>query len=320
VSELSVAVCACTYQRPDGLRAMLDGIAGQTFTITLKPALHVVIADNEGSDQARDICAEFQVRTRVPLTYVHEPQRGISYARNACLDHLPTDCDFFAFIDDDEVPAPDWLAQLLLAQHATNADVVQGRVVPTFDDGTPNWIARGDFFGRPRRSYDLELPEVEDLGETGYAGAGNALVRVAAVRQCSALRFDPDLAFSGGEDTLFFRTLRAQGYRIVFSSSAVVYEHVPPTRANFRYMCVERFRVANINALSEGKLSAQIAASRFASVRHGIWHIFMGFRRVFKTLLSKKRPKDRFAVGAFHAAYGLGIIAAAFGFKYQHYK
>ncbi len=83
----AICVCACTYQRPDGLGAMLDGLGRQTFADMARPALHVVIADNEGSDQARQVCAEFERRSGIALTYVHEPERGISFARNACLDH-----------------------------------------------------------------------------------------------------------------------------------------------------------------------------------------------------------------------------------------
>ena len=100
----SIAVCACTYKRPEGLRALLDGLGRQTFADMPRPALHIVIADNEGSKQARQICADFERQSGMTLTYVHEPERGISFARNACLDHIPPACDFFAFIDDDEIP------------------------------------------------------------------------------------------------------------------------------------------------------------------------------------------------------------------------
>jgi glycosyltransferase involved in cell wall biosynthesis len=145
---LSLAVCACTYRRPGGLRRLLDGLAAQTFNgfssgLGACPQLKIIIADNEGNAQVKDLCQTFQASSKTPVIYVHEPQQGISYARNACLDHLPTDCDFFALIDDDEVPEPDWLDQLLLAQSKTKADVVQGRVVPHFEEPVPRWIAEG---------------------------------------------------------------------------------------------------------------------------------------------------------------------------------
>ena len=66
------------------------------------------------------------------MRYVQEPRRGISYARNTCLDHVARDAEFFAMIDDDEVPELDWLEQLLCAQARAGADVVRGAVVPVF--------------------------------------------------------------------------------------------------------------------------------------------------------------------------------------------
>lgn len=318
--ELSLAVCACTYKRPEGLRALLAGIAALTFHDTTarlgtRPRLTVVIADNEGSEQVRAICADFGNRGTWPLTYVRETRRGISFVRNACLEHLPPECAFFAFIDDDEVPAPDWLDQLLRAQAATGADVVAGRVVPVFAEGAPGWIREGGFFGSPRRLYDLDVPERADLQELRYAATNNVLVRAPV-----HVRFDPAFALSGGEDTAFFLGLRESGARIVHARHAVVFDHVPAAKATFRYMFKERFRMANSDIFAHAAVSGSRPRNRLAEVSDGVGHLGLAARRWAKTLMSSKRSRDRFAVGAFHAAYGLGIIAAAFGFRYQHYK
>lgn len=212
---LSVAIAACTYRRPAGLQALLDGVAGLTFTQFQRNSgmplrVSIVIVDNEGNEEVRRICAKFSRAEEWHLTYVHEPQRGISYARNAVLNNLPAGCDFVAMLDDDEVPAPDWLDQLLLAQAATGADVVQGQVVPVFAPSTPQWIATSNFFGTPRRLYHIDFPRVINLQERVCAGTGNVLVRVKAIEDLR-LRFDPDLALSGGEDRLFFSRLRIMG-------------------------------------------------------------------------------------------------------------
>ena len=322
--ELAVAVCACTYKRPEGLRALLAGVAALTFHDTAArlgawPRLMVVIADNEGSEGARAICAGFHHPETMPIVYVHEPRRGIPFARNACLDHLPPNCDVFAFVDDDEVPAPDWLDQLLSAQAKTGADVVAGRVMPVFENGTPDWIAAGGFFGAPRRSYDLDMPRLDDLQELDRAATNNVLVRAVAV-QGAGLRFDTTgFALSGGSDTLFFRTLRERGCLIVFARRAVVYDHIPASRANLRYMVRERFRIANINTIIDAVVAGRQRPQADRAL-DGAKHLGLALRRIAKTAVSKKRSKDRYAVGVFQMAHGLGIIAAALGFRYQHYK
>ena len=48
-----VTVCACTYRRPEGLRALLDGLAAQRFGAISPPRIEAVIVDNEGNAAAR---------------------------------------------------------------------------------------------------------------------------------------------------------------------------------------------------------------------------------------------------------------------------
>lgn len=320
-----VAICACTYKRPEGLRKLLAGLAGQSFAGTeaaggRAPGMAVIIADNEGSEAARSICAAFSLkRPDIPLTYVHEEKRGISHARNACLDNLPSDCDFVAMLDDDEIPVHEWLGNLLLAQAATGADIVVGRVLPFFAKGTPRWIAEGGYFGMPRRSYELDLREMDDLSSLTWAGTRNVLIRAAVIRD-QALRFDPVHALSGGEDTAFFAQMRKNGCKIVYSKHGMAHEYYPPERATFGYLAAERFRMANVNTLLAVDAAGRAGGSRSSAVADGLSHLGSGFRRLLTTLLAGRWSKDRFATGAFRIAYGLGMIAGAFGYRYQHYK
>ena len=195
---------------------MLNGIARQTFSGVPRPDMHVVIADNEGSERARQVCDQFKREFGMPLTYIHEPRRGISFARNAYLDNLPVDFEFLASIDDDEVPDPDWLERLIEAQAATGADVVQGAVYPIFAEGAPAWLIEGNFFGRPRRDWSGTMQQFTEYQELNQAGTGNVLVQIASVVEIG-LRFRPEFALTGGEDTMFFRSLQAAGNRIVWA-------------------------------------------------------------------------------------------------------
>src|SRR3546814_11191398 len=86
-----------------------------------------VIVDTRSDSEARVQFAAAADRFPWPLHYVAEPRRGITFARNAALDTAAAqDCAFVAFIDDDEVPAPRWLAALLAAQQRSGAAAVLG--------------------------------------------------------------------------------------------------------------------------------------------------------------------------------------------------
>lgn len=319
--RLRLAICACTYRRPEGLSAMLDGIARQTFSTMPAPILHVVIADNECSDETREICVAFEQRSGVPVTYVGEPRRGISFARNACLDNVPDGFDFFASIDDDEIADPDWLERLLEAQAATGADVVQGPVIPSFPPGTPDWLVKGEFFGRPRRGWMGAPLHREEYQELDYAGAGNALVRVSAVSRLG-LRFDPDLALIGGEDSQFFRTMVAEGCRIVYAPRARVHETVPAERATVWYRLKLEFRIGYTRA-AQGARRKKRKPMRWLRAR---WHdsgpekIASGLGLLIRNGLAGRLDKDMALVGGMRIAYGLGQFAHAVGIDYAPYR
>lgn len=319
-----LAVCACTYKRPAGLSALLEGLGRQTFTAMPRPALHIVIADNEGSAQARRICAEFEGRSGMPLTYVHERARGISFARNACLDHIPPECEFFAFIDDDEVPDADWLERLLEAQAATDADAVQGAADAVFEKGTPQWLASGNFFGKPRRDWTGNSPSFEPLQELTVASTNNVLVRAASVA-AARLRFDPRLALTGGEDTHFFGGLKAAGNRIVYAPRARVVERVPPERATIGYLMRVEFRIGN-SPLSVPVEKKRAKKRRLRRCARLLW-ADSGLRKIISatgyftgSLLSGKLTMDRTAVASLRMAHGLGQCARALGLRYYHYR
>lgn len=300
---------------------MLDGIARQTFSTMPAPVLHVVIADNECSDRTREICAEFERQSKIAVTYVCEPKRGISFARNACLGNIPEVFEFFASIDDDEVPEPDWLERLLEVQTATGADVVQGAVVPVFPKGTPEWLVNGNFFGLPRRGWTGTPLHRDEHQELDFAATNNALVRVSAVNNLG-LRFDAALALTGGEDSQFFRTLVAEGCRIVYAPRARVRETVPAERATVWYRLKLEFRIGYTRA-AQGERRKKRKPVRWLRARwydSGPEKIASGLGLLMRNGLAGRLGKDRALVGGMRIAYGLGQFAHAVGIDYAPYR
>ena len=208
-----VDVCICAYRRRDGLRHCLLSLAAQVGA----PAFRVIVADNH----AEPMVAEWLAADRPDLPFdvrvLHAPASNISLARNACLE--AAGADWIAFIDDDEVAAPDWLARLYGAR--LDAEVVFGPVRALYPADAPAWLRRGDFLSkRPamrRGGYD-----------TGHSA--NVLMRRAVL---GSLRFDPALGHCGGEDTLFFARLHDAGARLALCEHAFVDEPNDPARCTF---------------------------------------------------------------------------------------
>jgi glycosyltransferase involved in cell wall biosynthesis len=320
---MRITVCACTFRRPAGLRALLDGLARQELPLDAGVAVDFAIVDNEGSEAARAACDAFRSRCGRPTTYVVEPRRGIAFARNSCLDQVPVTSSFFAMLDDDEVPAPDWLAELVRAQRATGADVVQGAVVPRLPDDTPAWIRDGRFFGWPPDPFARTSPPA-DLSELRSAATNNVLVRCEPVRTLG-LRFEPELALRGGEDALFFRTLRRAGARLVYAARARVDEIVPPERARLAYLARLQYRQGH-KPLGLKLLSSRCDAGPVARLRlrgrialRGLGTLFEAGARSAVVALAG-RGREALTLELLRACRGAGLVASAAGGSYEPYR
>lgn len=302
----------------------MDGLAAQTFATFARPHLDVVIVDNEGSAEAKAICERIRGETGLAVRYLHEPRRGIPYARNAGLDQVAPGVEFVAMIDDDEVPEPDWLEQLLLAQARTAADVVRGAVVPVLPEDAPAWIRTGDFFGWPKPQRGEGGHVLADGAELASASSNNVLVSAAALRALK-LRFDPTLTFTGGTDALFFRQMKLAGCKIVYAEGARVREIVPPQRATFAYLWRAHYK-QGCNKVPR-KLRLEKNGGVWRPVRmvvkripRELAEIGGGTLATARPLLAGRADMACLSGGLLRIAKGLGGLAGLLGVRFAYYR
>ena len=231
-----VAICIATHRRPDGLRRLLQALEQLEFRATAPPSVCVIVVDNDPSLAAGlRVCEEIH-GFRWQLEAVREERKGISFARNRALRRaLELEVDAIVFIDDDEVPAPEWLDGLLQVHSASGAQIVSGPVEPWFEESVPDWVVQGKFFDRGRFPTGTEIP---------FARTGNLLLDARFLRS-SGLLFDERFGLTGGEDTLLTLKLKKLGARIVWADSATVRESVPRNRATAQYILRRSFVVGN---------------------------------------------------------------------------
>lgn len=234
---MQVAVCVITYLRPQGLLRLLEGLSELTFDGD-PPGLRCVVVDNDQAGSARAVCDKIRPSFRWKLEYYIEPRRGIPQARNAAVAHAGREIDYLAYIDDDEVPDPNWLNELLRVIQAYEADVVAGPAVPYFMEKPPAWVIKGRFFEPKRRPTGTRLDR---------AYTGNILFRYEVFEKME-VHFDEQLALTGGSDTHFLQRVHRAGFKIVWADRATAAEWVPPSRAEAKWIFRHGYRVGTTMA------------------------------------------------------------------------
>jgi succinoglycan biosynthesis protein ExoM len=301
---MHVAICCITFRRPDGLQRLLDGLNELTFRKNPEPTISVIVVDNDGTAPMRALVDARRPGFRWSLRYVCEPVRGVSSARNRALDSVPADADCIAWIDDDEVPVPGWLDELLYVRGTYGASIVQGPVFPHFLSPPPRWLVRGRF---------LELGPYRDGASLHYAYSGNSLIDVAVVRQLR-VRFDPRFDRTGGEDQRFFGCAIAAGHGVITAEHAVVHEWVPASRATLRYLLRRRFRMGTTLAMID-RIEGGRGRLAMRAVK-GVGRIGLGLAQT-ATVFSHGRAG--LAMSLCTMAWGAGALAGLLGVTHHEY-
>lgn len=232
-----IAVCIPTYRRPRMLADCLDAVARLHSAGDCR--VSVIVADNDVAASARGQVEGLAPGFPFPLYYVTEAQRGLAAIRNRLLQEaLAAGADWIAFLDDDEMPAPDWLCRLYGAAEAQHADVVTGPLLQVREAG-PLHAAGGG-----RRQEGGTTPR--------HVATNNVMFRSRLVAG-QGLWFDRYYDFIGGEDFDFFNRSSRLGNRHVWVPDALVYERVPPERTTLRYLFYRHFTGAINNVLRHRK-------------------------------------------------------------------
>lgn len=277
---ISISICIATYKRPEGLARLLEALNDLRFSEIEQPTIEVVVADNDREGSAKSVYESVKSDFNWQLVYGIEPQQGVTFARNRSLALASPSADFFVFIDDDEVPSAFWLETLLACQTKYAADVVTGPVSPKFEaPAVPNWVIKGGFFA----------PAQNETGTTmEVAFTNNTLVKSHLVRQFEK-PFDENLAFKGSEDVHLFMNLFEQGAKIVWCNEAIVYEFIPESRMNLKWLLDRNYYGWSTHSLVEKQCfpSLFIQSQRF--IKGCLLILFGGLMFLPSLLLGRHR-------------------------------
>ncbi|MEO7127065.1 MAG: glycosyltransferase family 2 protein [Nakamurella sp.] len=248
---VSVVICAYTMQRWADLVAAVSSAADQPETSEV-----VVVIDHEPKLLAR---ARAQWENLQIVSNVY--RQGLSGARNTGLE--ATSGEIVAFLDDDAVARPDWLAAMLGYFEITEVVAVGGKAEPVWPGDTvpatlpPEllWVVGCTYLGQP----------------TSHADVRNVLgcsmsFRRAALIEVGGFNLDTGRVGNvplGCEETDVCIRLRQADprRRIIFAPDSVVSHRVTPDRLTWRYLRRRSFFEGISKAVLGKELGARDALS-----------------------------------------------------------
>jgi glycosyltransferase involved in cell wall biosynthesis len=304
-SRLTVSVAVCTRERPRDLARCLAALA------KMNDAPHeIVVIDNAPlSDATRQVVASFP-----GARYCCEPRRGLSAARNTAL--AQANGDVVAFVDDDAVVHPDWLARIGGSFDDHQVMVATGLVLPAQLETQAQLIFERDFQffhqGYRRRYFDSHYFEASRAkgAQVWMLGAGaNMAIRRKAFEL--GYRFDTRLGpgiFGGcGEDSEYWYRLLQDGWSCVYEPAACVFHY-------------HRREISDLRRLVHEYMKGHVAALILQFSRSGHWgnlrrlflqlpteYLILGLRLIVTGFALENRILFRGVLGCFS---GLGFAFA----------
>jgi glycosyltransferase involved in cell wall biosynthesis len=138
---VNFTVAICTYNGEKRLPEVLDCLRSQINTESI--SWEVLVIDNNSKDGTAQVVREYQSNWPInyPLKYYFEAQQGAAFARKRAIKESQS--DLIGFLDDDNLPANNWVAEaVLFGQKYPNAGAYGSQIHGQFEVEPPERFKR----------------------------------------------------------------------------------------------------------------------------------------------------------------------------------
>lgn len=222
----TISVVICTHNRAGYLAKAIESVIDQ-----LLPGDEILLVDNGSTDDTREVPRRFEGRG--PVRYVFEKKVGLCHARNTGWRSAAG--KFAAYLDDDAIASPGWLAAIREAfDMLPSAGAVGGRVDPIWQAERPAWLSDEIALGLTIIDWSDKPKVIQDVRLQWLVGANMAFpVNVLAEIGGFEPRLDRvgNKMLSGGDVYLQEQIIRG-GHSCLYYPSMAVRHLVPVSRLN----------------------------------------------------------------------------------------
>lgn len=220
-----ISVVICTHNRAFYLRQAIESVLAQDMPTA---EYELLIVDNRSSDNTTEVCASFSADN---VRYVYEAELGLCHARNRGWREARG--RFIAYLDDDAIAEPGWLAAIKQAFTAVpTPGVVGGRVDPIWEGERPPWMSDNVSFSLTIVDWSSEPKIIPDVRVEWLVGANMAMPK-AVLAEVGG--FEPRLDRIGtqmlsGGDVFLQKRILERGHSCLYYPAMAVRHLVPRAR------------------------------------------------------------------------------------------
>jgi len=221
-----LSIVICTYNRQKFIGECLACLSHQTLAVHQWEA---IIIDNNSTDNTAGIVKSFiETNPQLPVRYVFEDRKGLSFARNRGITEAKA--NIITFIDDDAEAVRGFASIILdfMSEHP-EASGVGGRVLPKYSETSePAWMNKylAGFIGKvdhgePARIFNAAMK---------YPIGCNMTYRKNYLIEAGG--FNNELTFRGDDKHIFYAVSKINS-KIFYLPQALVYHNIDASRLQF---------------------------------------------------------------------------------------
>lgn len=213
---MRVSVILCTYSLDmyDHFTEAADAVLEQTHD-----DVELVVVVDGNDDLCERVHNNYDGRDSV-IIHCNDRNRGLSYGRNKGAELASG--DVVAFLDDDAVPAEDWVERLVEIYEMRDVTAVGGKMVPKWEAGQPRFLPAEFYWliGVTYRGFPEKITEVRNTFSSNLSFRRNVFRELGGFKENMGKRGENNL--QGGETELCARLYREYGERVTYTPKAEV--------------------------------------------------------------------------------------------------
>ncbi len=230
-ARIFVSIIIPTYNRDSLLDITIESFVNQSYP---KDEYEIVIADNNSTDNTKEIVKKWIEKSHVSIKYMFEPRQGVHYARNSAANHA--NGEILYYTDDDMIADQNLLSEIIkpfiMDEKVATAT---GRVLPKWEVQPPRWIL--EFCNNGLLS--LNNPKEDLIISSSDCNVFSCHQAIKRDVLFEAGGFNPENTageWIGDGETGLNIKIKDLGYKFAYNGESIIYHMIPPTRMTQSYL------------------------------------------------------------------------------------